>query len=144
MMDDGGWTLGLLTLAAICGGAAVYAKVALNYIFKEPWPELPKDEAPKPDYRAALQKQALDAETRLQRWRESDGITEAEWVGYAADRLRESWPEVDYDEACRLLREYLADCHIAFGDDSDFWTRTSAREFAEGYMSEVGESMGND
>ncbi len=65
-----------------------------------------------------------------------------DWLHYAARHiLRAGWTWT-YDECRRQLREYLSDCRIVYPDPGYEWTVSSAREFAQEFMSEVGETHG--
>lgn len=140
-MADGGWTLGLLTWAAILGGAALFAFAAIRADHRLPRRQEPPP--PKVDYRESAERQSREAWQRSQRHSLDPEITEADWLHHAATRLREHWPEVEYDVARRWMREYLVACGMVFPDPSYEWTRRSAREFADEYMREVGEGNSN-
>jgi len=95
----------------------------------------------KTDYRAALDYQAKMAVERAQAGARSDA--EFLWLDAAARRIIELWPGTEYDTAKFWMRQYLSDCGMTFGDPDYIWTMATAREFAEEYVSEVGETLRN-
>jgi len=134
-MDDGGWTLGLATLALIGLGAFGFAAAVLDRPAKPTKPEPPA----KPDFRAAMAKQATAAEQR--RKIRCDVPSWDEWLDRAARRLVEHWPTVSYDAARAMIREYMADV-ATYPDPAFDWTLRTADETADEYMREYGEMHG--
>jgi len=135
-MDDGGWTLGLVTLGLIGFAAWAFA----YYIMEQnPWH---RSEPPKPstsDFKAILEKQAeASAKRHLVR---SEIPSWDEWLHHAARRLQHWWPTVSYDEARKMIRQYMEDVAV-YPDPAFDWSLSAAEEIADDYMREFGENHG--
>lgn len=147
-MDDGGWTLGLATLASIFGGAALYAWAVLRSM---PKLTLPKSDDPPPapkkpkaatdvSFHMVLRDQAKQAE---QNWKESQSEAKLQrWVEIAIRHLMHLWPSMTYDDAAREMRSYLEDAIKAWPSKDWDWSDAAAREIAVEYTRELGEQYG--
>lgn len=138
-MDDGGWTIGVLTWISILGGAAAYAYAAVRHIEREVPKPAPKGD--RTDMRAILDAQAKQAEQRARMTYSAEGTTLADWADRFARRLVEVWM-IDYNEALRLTYEWLDLCDMRFPDPAYDWSLRSAVEMADEYMRENGEEYG--
>lgn len=140
-MND--WVLGITTILVIFGGAQLYATIAMK---AAPPLKLPEQFKKAPDQRvelqAALQKQVREAYVRAEAAKRLAPLEE--WLELAIRHLMHLWPDMTHAQASRELRDYLSDAIAAWPGGGHQYTPESAREMAEDYMHEFGETYGSN
>lgn len=63
---------------------------------------------------------------------------EADFFAQCARFLQEHWPDLEFDEAEDFMRDYVS--HIGFGSSGYDWSRAGAKDLADAYASEFGET----
>jgi hypothetical protein len=143
-MSDGGWTLGLLTLTLIFGGAAAFAWAVKRRMNARPVrvsPAIPFTiERSAPDMRAVLQRQAREAEERAKARGHEYRLEQ--FIEAFARRLMERWAGLTHEEARKHAHDCLNAYDMRFPDPEYDWSGTAARELADSYADENGEHYG--
>jgi hypothetical protein len=87
---------------------------------------------------AALQ--AIHADKRAKSVVRVDGLTWDDWMHHAILALQKLWPGYSYDQARKMIIEYLDD--VRFGDPDYEWSVHAAHGIARQIVGEYGESYG--
>jgi hypothetical protein len=141
-MSDGGWTVGFFVAAMILGALAASFLIAKRPMNAKPLGlrTIPPETEAALDMRALLQLQAREAETRAAAQREADRLWK--FLDAFAWRLMEKWAGLTYDEARKHALNCLDAYDMSFPDSQHDWSEAGAREMAEIYAADNGESFG--